>query len=325
MTVDTDRVLRITRQFDAPAERVFDAWLDPKTAGRWLFATPTGKMTRVEIDARVSGKFLLIRRDGDDVEHVGEYLEIDRPRRLVFTFKVPKYSSENTRVTVEITPAGSGCELTLTHHNVLPEWNDRTREGWTMILNSLAGQLERAPEEYAAVLEPGTIRFERLLPGPIERVWAYLTESDKRAKWLASGEMEPRVGAEVDFKFYHSSLSKNTAPPPERFKNFEEGQVTHHTVTRYEPPRLLSITWGSGKDDKPSEVTFELTTQGDKVRLVLTHRRLRDRKAMLAVGPGWHSHLAMLQARLDSREPEAFWATFTRMEEEYQKRLPADS
>jgi uncharacterized protein YndB with AHSA1/START domain len=320
MTVDTDRIVRVTRRFDASPERVFDAWLDPQTAGKWLFATPTGEMTRVQIDPRVGGKFLLIRRDGEDVEHIGEYLEINRPRRLVFAFKVPKYSAENTKVSIDIVPDGKGCNLTLTHEGVLPEWTDRTKQGWTMILDGLASQLEQPTQDYATVLEPGTIRFERLLPGPIERVWAYLTESDKRAKWLASGEMEPRVGAPLKLKFVHSSLSRNTAPVPEKFKGMEEGQVTEHTVTRFEPPRVLGLSWGSGKDG-PSEVTFELTPEGDKVRLVLTHRRLRDRKAMLAVGPGWHSHLAVLVSRLEGREPDAFWAVFTKATGEYEKRF----
>lgn len=321
MTVETAPVVRVTRRFDASAERVFDAWLHPQTAGKWLFATPTGQMTCVQIDARVGGKFLLVRRDGEDVQHIGEYLEIDRPRRLVFTFKVPKYSAENTRVSVDIVPDGAGCNLTLTHEHVLPEWADRTKQGWTMILGGLAGQLEQV--DYATVLEPGTIRFERLLPGPIERVWAYLTESDKRAKWLASGEMELRVGAPVKLKFVHSSLSRNTAAVPERFKAMEEGQVTEHTVTRLEPPRLLGLSWGSGKDG-PSEVTFELTPEDDKVRLVLTHRRLRDRKALLAVGPGWHSHLAVLVSRLEGKEPDAFWAVYTKTSGEYEKRFPVD-
>lgn len=142
MTSDTRPTVRVTRRFDAPAERIFDAWLDPKTAGRWLFATATGRMVRVEIDARIGGRFIFVdRRDGEDVEHRGEYLDIDRPRRLVFTFGVPKYSSETTRVCIDIVPLDTGCELTLTHEGVLPEYAERTKAGWTEILGRLAAGL----------------------------------------------------------------------------------------------------------------------------------------------------------------------------------------
>ena len=142
MTSDTQPTVRVTRRFDAPAERVFDAWLDPKTAGRWLFATATGQMVRVEIDARIGGRFIFVdRRDGEDVEHCGEYVDIDRPRRLVFTFGVPKYSTERTRVCIDIVPRESGCELTLTHEGVLPEYAERTQAGWTEILGRLAAGL----------------------------------------------------------------------------------------------------------------------------------------------------------------------------------------
>jgi uncharacterized protein YndB with AHSA1/START domain len=136
--------LKVTRSFDASAERVFDAWLDRERAGKFLFATPTGQMVRVDIDARVGGAFLFVdRRDGEDVEHKGTYLEIDRPRRLVFTFSVPKYSAEVTRVTIEIKPQGKGCELVLTHDGVLPEWSSQTQSGWGTILEALANQLQR--------------------------------------------------------------------------------------------------------------------------------------------------------------------------------------
>ena len=138
MSAQPRATIRVKHRYTASAERVFDAWLDRERAGKWLFATPTGHMVRVEIDARVGGKFIFTRRDGEDVDHVGEYLEIDRPRRLVFTFSVPKYSTESTRVTIEIVPAGSGCELTLTHELVLPEWESGTASGWAMILDNLS-------------------------------------------------------------------------------------------------------------------------------------------------------------------------------------------
>jgi uncharacterized protein YndB with AHSA1/START domain len=134
--------VQVTRRFSASAERVFDAWLDPNSAGKWLFATPTGKMVKVKIDARVGGSYIIVeQRDGVDVEHTGEYLEIDRPRRLVFTLKVPKYSQENTKLTIEIRPLESGCELTLTHEGVLPDYIASTTSGWNMILDQLATTL----------------------------------------------------------------------------------------------------------------------------------------------------------------------------------------
>lgn len=142
MSTKSDVTVRVTRRFSASPERVFDAWLDPKTAGRWLFATPSGQMVRVEIDARVGGSFVFVdRRDGEEVEHTGEYLEIVRPRRLVFTFSVPKFSAEITRVTIDIVPSGEGCKLTLTHENVLPGYASRAESGWTDILGGLAATL----------------------------------------------------------------------------------------------------------------------------------------------------------------------------------------
>jgi uncharacterized protein YndB with AHSA1/START domain len=134
--------VQVTRRFTASAERVFDAWLDPNTVGKWLFATPTGKMVKVKVDARVGSSYLIVeQRDGVDFEHIGEYLEIDRPRRLVFTLKVPKFSQEYTKLTIEIRALGSGCELTLTHEGVLPDYIASTTSGWNMILDHLAGTL----------------------------------------------------------------------------------------------------------------------------------------------------------------------------------------
>jgi uncharacterized protein YndB with AHSA1/START domain len=134
--------VRVSRRFDAPPERVFDAWLDPQNAGKWLFATPAGQMVRVEIDARAGGRFVFTdRRDGEDVEHTGEYLEIDRPRRLAFNFRVPKFSDEPSLIRIDLAAAGTGSELTLVHEGVLPEYAERTEAGWREILEGLARAL----------------------------------------------------------------------------------------------------------------------------------------------------------------------------------------
>ena len=135
--------LEVSRRIAAPPERVFDAWLDPASVGRWLFATPDGVMEKVEVDPRVGGRFEIDERRGKDLaEHFGEYLEIDRPRRLVFSFAAMR-DAGFTRVTITIVPEGDGSRLTLVHE-MDPRWADyeeRTREGWTRILAGLAREV----------------------------------------------------------------------------------------------------------------------------------------------------------------------------------------
>ncbi len=133
----------VTHSFRHPPERVFDAWLDPAVARRFLFATPTGEMIRAETDPRVGGHFTFVDRRPDmgDVLHTGEYLEIDRPRRLVFTFGVPKFDPGFTRVEVEITPTAGGCDVRLTQRDTPDEWVEPSTQGWTMILGALEAAL----------------------------------------------------------------------------------------------------------------------------------------------------------------------------------------
>lgn len=96
-------------------------------------------MVRAETDPRVGGRFTFVDRrpEHGDVLHEGEYLEIDRPRRLVFTFAVPQYDPGLTRVALDFAAVDGGCEVTLSHEGVLEDWVQQTVQGWTMILESL--------------------------------------------------------------------------------------------------------------------------------------------------------------------------------------------
>lgn len=138
-----------SHSFAVPAERVFDAWLNPAQAGRFLFASRTGVVMHCEIEPEVGGTFIVTDRrpnpDGDEsffeAQHRGTYIEIQRPRRLVFDFGVEPFSSSITRVTIEIVPKGSGCELVLTHDlgdsEEAATYVERTRRGWSAMLRQL--------------------------------------------------------------------------------------------------------------------------------------------------------------------------------------------
>jgi uncharacterized protein YndB with AHSA1/START domain len=171
---------------------------------------------------------------------------------------------------------------------------------------------------FGSVIGPTEVRFERLLPGPIETVWEFLVDSKKRGEWFASGPMEPRVGGTVELNFKHQDLSPNKAPPPERYKEMDKtGHKAKERVIAIDPPRLLTITFA-----ETSEVTFELIPKGTDVLLVLTHRKIAHRGDMVSFAGGWHAHLDILVEKAWGRVPDAFWTVWQRIDGEYEKRIP---
>lgn len=169
-------------------------------------------------------------------------------------------------------------------------------------------------ETYGTLIEPTTLQIQRVLPGPIERVWAYLTESDLRRQWLAAGEMEMKVGAGFEFVWRNSEL---TDPPGRKPDGFSDEHRLQSVITELDPPRTISFTWG-----ETGGVTFGLETKGKDVILTVTHRRVVDPTMRLNVSAGWHMHLDVLVARMTGQEPEPFWEGWAKLKEEYQERLP---
>lgn len=135
----------VTRRFDAPPERVFDAWLKRQMLGQWMFgpAVRDEEIVHLALDPRVGGSFsVMVSRDDAEVEHLGRYLEIARPSRLVFTWVVAGERA-GSRVLVDIAPTDTGCELRLVHelHASLAAQVGQTEAAWNRMFDALARAL----------------------------------------------------------------------------------------------------------------------------------------------------------------------------------------
>ncbi len=170
-------------------------------------------------------------------------------------------------------------------------------------------------DDYGVLTAPLSLRIERVLPGPIERVWAYLTEEDLRRQWMAAGQMEQRNGASFELVWRNDEL---TDPPGKRPGVYPEEHRMTSEILEIDPPRKLRFTWMQG------EVTFELRASGDKVILTVDHKRISDRNNLLSVSAGWHAHLDVLAAKIAGKTPATpHWDRWTQLREEYELRLPA--
>jgi uncharacterized protein YndB with AHSA1/START domain len=166
------------------------------------------------------------------------------------------------------------------------------------------------------LVEPATLRIQRVLPGTVERVWSYLTDGDLRRKWLAAGDMVLRPGAAFELVWRNDALS---AKPGQRPAGFSEEHRMHSRIVAVDPPRRLVFTWG---EHGTGEVEFRLEQQGDRVLLTVVHRRVPDRDALLKVSAGWHAHLDTLLAVLSGSQAEPFWPRWLQLREDYDARHP---
>lgn len=147
-------IVRVQRAYPCTAEAVYDAWLDPRLARQFWFASAGGEVVRCDIEPGVNGTFTIVdrRQAGDqaaiEVEHTGHFLQLDRPRRIAFSFGVPQFQSHETAVIIDIEPQGDGCELTLRHELGLADDETYSRiesaeQGWMDTLVRLEQALKR--------------------------------------------------------------------------------------------------------------------------------------------------------------------------------------
>lgn len=126
---------KIVQEFDAPPEKVFDAWLDPALIRRWMFARE--EIFAVKLDPRPGGKFSIIETSSEgNVDHFGEFRKIERPSLLVFTLSVPLHFPGSTIVRVELAPRDDGGCVMIFSQTGVPK--EVTEESWREMFMFLA-------------------------------------------------------------------------------------------------------------------------------------------------------------------------------------------
>jgi len=136
----TGPIVQIRRRVQAPAEQIFDLWTKPDLMVRWMSPFPDAVDCKASCDLRPGGAFSLVMSSKDSNREVsGTYVQVDRPRKLVFTWIGPLTNNVNTLVTVELNPRGDETDLVLTHERLptLAIIEGHTK-GWGHILDHLA-------------------------------------------------------------------------------------------------------------------------------------------------------------------------------------------
>lgn len=131
----------VIQKYAASSNKVYNAFLTPELIGQWMFGPKLReeKVIHIQIDPKVDGKFsFLVERNGEELDHTGQYIELNPDSRLVFTWAIDPHPP--SYVYIDIDSLSSGCELTLTHE-IDPEWAayaSRIQDGWSKMLRVLA-------------------------------------------------------------------------------------------------------------------------------------------------------------------------------------------
>ena len=172
--------------------------------------------------------------------------------------------------------------------------------------------------KYGEILEDGSMKFVRLMPAPIEEVWSWIVEGEKRARWLGGGGDMTHAGQTVRFDFRHENLTPHDETIPEKYKEMENGVSYDVEVTSCEAPRRLVMVWPG--DGETVEIDIRLSEESGKTRLELIQRGDKSADHFLGALGGWHAHLDIMAAKLAGETPEPFWTTHEMLVGQYKER-----
>ena len=162
-----------------------------------------------------------------------------------------------------------------------------------------------------------TVEFKRLIPGPIELAWDYLTKPELLKTWFADVTLEPRLGGAVNVHFHDHTCGGGS------------GGV-NGTVREFRPPHVIAFTWiqqrlqpdGSSTDEDEGEVRFELAEKGEKVLVTLLHSR-QPTETLSGHSAGWHAYLDNLESLISGRARVDFMQVVGRVRPKYDERIAA--
>jgi uncharacterized protein YndB with AHSA1/START domain len=147
MTDHRARVLRIARTFEAPVERVFDAWTSEEVLRRWLHGMPGWETPTAEVDLRVGGTIRIVMRDpsdGTEAGATGEYRVIDPPRRLVFTWVWDDQPDRPQLIELELSERDGRTTVSMTNSAIPTDGRLESQErGWHVCYDNLERFLAR--------------------------------------------------------------------------------------------------------------------------------------------------------------------------------------
>lgn len=167
-----------------------------------------------------------------------------------------------------------------------------------------------------SILDLHTVELKRLIPGPIELAWDYLTKQELLKTWFADVTIEPRIGGAVTIRFSDDESCNTTG--------------VRGTVREFRKPHVVAFTWfqqrlqadGSRKGVDEGEVRFELAERGDKVLLTLLHTGLPIHE-LAGHSAGWDAFLQNLDSLMSGRGKIDFMAVFRDLHPRYEERVAA--
>jgi len=316
------------RDLPGPIELVWSYLTESDRKATWLASGDVPRevggerVVRWEGEDGAPGGELRFRTRVYDPPHVLEYDWVEQ--------SAPSGAIRDSIVRFELAERGDRVRLTLTHRALPISSFDSVGAGWHAQLDVLVAVLsgidgptadaryEAILPEYGALANRGmldaasaTVRFTRTLPGPLDRVWSYLTDGDRLATWMTkSGDVPQRIGA----SFVLHMAGDDDMPEREGIEPRVYG-----TVRVCDPPHVLEYTWGvkvPGGTIEESVVRFALESVDDAVELTLTHTGIKDHFESRTLG-GWHALLDALRARLAGEEPLPPMEAFRALEETY--------